>query len=117
MISTPTDIVAGAQAILQACESYVPAGAKMDAAIEAHRLAFEQFLKTRDEADRQLPAFAIRVVILAATKTREQAQRQVDYLTSLPIEAWEGLVDGDPEAVRTETIAGCARTIAMMTHG
>jgi hypothetical protein len=116
MSSTPTDIASGAQAILQACESYVPAGANMDAAIEAHRLAFEQFLRTRDESDRQLPAFAIRVVILAATKTLEQAQRQVDYLTSLPIEAWEGLVSGDAAEVREETLAGCARTIALMTE-
>lgn len=75
---------------------------------EAHRLAFA-------DDDRSLAAYAIRAVIFAATKTREQAQRQVDYLSALPIEAWEGLVGDEPEAVREETLAMCARTIAVMT--
>jgi hypothetical protein len=109
MINVASYSETGSHEILQSClKGFVPANADIDAAIEAHRLAFEQFAKTGDESDRPLAAYAIRAVIIAATRTREQAQQQVDYLTALPIDAWKGVVSGEPADVRESTLAMCA---------
>jgi hypothetical protein len=105
----------GSHEILQAClKGYIPANADVEAAIEAHRLAFEQFIETKDESDRPLAAYAIRAVIYASPKTRAQAQQTVDYLTALPIEAWEGVTSGEPVSIRESTLAMCAWWLTRM---
>lgn len=92
----------------------VPTNASLGAAIVAHRMAFRQMSDTPDELDRRLAAYALRAVIYAAAKTREQGQRQVDYLTDLPIQAWEGILAGDPAKARENTLAMCAWGLTRM---
>jgi len=91
----------------------IPANADIDCAIDAHRMAFEQFSRTRNEDDHRLAAYAIRAVVYAALPTREHAQRQIDYLTALPMEAWHRVISLDAADLRETTLAMCARSIAM----
>lgn len=94
--------------ILQTCRhGTVPANADLGAAIAAHRMAF------RD--DPRLAAYALRAVIYAVTRTREQAQQQVDYLTELPFGAWEGVFTGEAAAVRESTLSMCAWWLTRIT--
>lgn len=58
--------------------------------------------------DHALAALVLRAVIFASTKTREQRQRQIDYLTELPMEAWSRMASLEPEEVRKEVLAMCA---------
>ncbi len=95
--------------ILRMCRAgCVPANVDLGAAIAAHRTAFRQANDSPDETDRQLAAYVLRAVIFASTKTREQRQQQIDYLTKLPIEAWSRMASMEPEAVREEVLAMCA---------
>lgn len=96
--------------ILQTCRAGgTPANAALGAAIAAHRMAF------RD--DRPLAAWVLRTVICASPTTRDQAQQQVDYLTGLPMEAWDGVMTRDPAEVRENTLAMCAWWLTRMADG
>lgn len=59
-------------------------------------------------------AYAIRAVVYATLPTREHAQRQIDYLTTLPIEAWRGVVSLNAADLREATLAECAWRIATL---
>lgn len=88
--------------ILRMCRGgCVPANAILGAAIAAHQMAFRY-------DDPVIAAYALRAVILASTRTREQRQRQIDYLTELPMEAWEGMINCGPAEAREYTLAMCA---------
>ncbi len=87
--------------ILRMCRGgCIPANAILGAAIAAHQMA------RRD--DPVIAAHVLRAVIFASTRTREQRQRQVDYLTELPMEAWEGMINCGPAEAREGTLAMCA---------
>lgn len=104
--------------ILRICwRGGVPANTNIEAAIEAHGLAFRQFLEAMDESKRPIAACALRTVWLSALHTREQAQRQIDYLSGLPMMAWDRVMNltDDPKALRESVLAMCARCIAMRT--
>lgn len=102
--------------ILKSCyRGFFPVNCNVDAAMEAHRLAFEQFDNTRDDSDWPAARLTFRAVWVSAPRTREEAQRLFDYLNGLPMFAWHGVVSGDPEAVRESILADCARQIAWRT--
>lgn len=91
----------GAFEIIGRCSAgAIPANAGISAAIAAHEMAF------RD--DPELAHYVLRVVLLAATKTREQVQRKTDYLSELPIEAWAGWAAAEAATVREMALAECA---------
>lgn len=101
--------------ILRMCRGgCIPANVDLGAAIAAHRTAFRQANDSPDETDRQLAAYVLRAVIFASTKTREQRQQQIDYLTKLPMEAWEGMVNCGPAEAREHTLAMCAWWMTLM---
>src|ERR1700710_2027526 len=70
--------------ILSACERWVPVNAHVGAAIEAHRIAFQEHGRRA--------SYALRAITLARTPTVADQKQILDYLTALPIEAWEGEV-------------------------
>lgn len=82
--------------ILKACEVCVPINASIDAAIEAHRMA----------CGGELADPALRAVLLARVGTREEGQRQFDYLLTLPDNAWR------PPLHKEATMTSIARVIA-----
>lgn len=96
-----------AAAILKACSAFVPVNTVLDAAIEAHRTALACSI-VEDEPSLQLAGFALRAVILARTSTREEHQRQFDYLAGLPERAWEDVGTEHRDA----TLVAIARSIA-----
>lgn len=95
----PRDLTAD-DIINQCCHKWVPVNCRVDTAIEAHRLA------SGDIAE-----YVLRAVILAATRTVEEGQQQLDYLTRLPIKAWPGGDGYTPNDARRETLAGIARSL------
>jgi len=97
----------GAFEIIGRCSAgAIPANADIGAAIAAHRMAF------RD--DPELAHYVLRVVLLAATKTREQVQRKTDYFNELPLDAWTGWATADAASVREMALAECAWLLTRM---
>jgi hypothetical protein len=90
--------------VLERCEWGVPVNVRMDVAIEAHR-----------SAPAALCGFALRTIIVARTPEVADLQCQIDYLASLPREAWDSLkCDQD---VRSLTLEAIRRHIAWMQEG
>lgn len=79
----PTDELSAAD-IVSACERWVPVNAHVGTAIEAHRIAFQEHGRRA--------SYALRAITLARTPTVADQKKILDYLTALPIEAWEGEV-------------------------
>lgn len=103
-------------AILKACyQGFIPVNCNVGAAIEAHQYAFRQFDKTKDDSDWLAARLTLRAVWVSTPQTREEAQRLFNYLNGLPMIAWQNVVSGDPEAVRENILADCARQIAVRT--
>lgn len=74
----------------------IPVNANLPAAIEAHQ---------------QLPdIYTLRTIILAAPKSIEEEQQRLDYLTSLPEDAW--VRDEGWWKYRDATLDGLRRAIA-----
>lgn len=86
--------------ILHACKVYVPVNASIEAAIEAHQSAMGGDLATP----------ALQAVLLARISTREEGQRQFDYLNGLPGDSW-----GEFRGERDTTLAAVARSIMWLT--
>lgn len=94
--------------IVKACGVFVPVNAPLQAAIEAHRIAFAK--PRLRQAERITARHALRAVILATTRTIPEAQSQLDYLKGLPDEAWNGF----PPPTRETILAGVTRTIVTL---
>lgn len=97
-----------ANGIVKACGVFVPVNAPLQAAIEAHRIAFAK--PRLLQAERITARHALRAIILATTRTIPEAQSQLDYLRGLPDEAWNGF----PPPTRETILAGVTRTIATL---
>ena len=91
--------------IVSACERWVPVNAHVGTAIEAHRIAFKEH--------GQKASYALRAVALARTPTVADLKQMLDYLTSLPIEAWEGeVIEGhSAQEWRDDTLRAITRSL------
>jgi hypothetical protein len=74
----------------------IPVNARVGVAIEAHRKAFGE--------DKAIASLAVRAVILARTPDVQDYRDQLEYLTGLPVTAWEDRAD-TPENIRRDTLA------------
>ncbi|MGB3271825.1 MAG: hypothetical protein WBA66_02855 [Xanthobacteraceae bacterium] len=80
----------GVDAILNDCMAgTIPVNTDVEVAIEAHQVAIERWRKNRDDSDQSLAWLTLRAITLASTPTMESVRRQIDYLTALPMDAWE----------------------------
>jgi hypothetical protein len=80
----------------------VPVNARVPVAIAAHRKAFKE--------DKALALSGVRAVILARTPDVQDYRDQFEYLTALPLEAWEDRSD-TPENIRRDTLAMIQRQL------
>ena len=94
--------------IVSACENWVPVNAHVGTAIEAHRIAFQ-------EPGRRA-SYALRAVSLARTPTVADLKQMLDYLSALPIEAWEGeMIEGhSAQEWRDDTLRAITRSLTWM---
>jgi hypothetical protein len=74
----------------------IPVNARVGVAIAAHRKAFKE--------DKAVALLAVRAVILARTPDAQDYRDQLEYLTALPLTAWEDRSD-TPENIRASTLA------------
>jgi hypothetical protein len=74
----------------------VPVNTRVGVAIAAHRKAIAD--------DKALALLAVRAVILARTPDVQDHRDQLEYLTALPLTAWEDRSD-TPENIRRDTLA------------
>jgi len=93
--------------ILAMCRFAIPVNTDIDQAIEAHTTAL-----TMD--DRKLQQFTLRAVVLATLPSSNEARRQIDYLTALPLEAWNPWAGVSRESIREDTLRGLSRNITFM---
>ena len=108
MITTELD----AEDILAACLTHVPVNARVDQAIEAHRIAYAA--AQSDPEARQLAMFVLRAVILACTPDVGDLRAQLDYLSALPETAWPANAGWSARVCREETLAAIARSLQWM---
>jgi hypothetical protein len=96
--------------IVAACRAWVPVNARIDKAIEAHRLVFQ------DGKPSRLSSYALRAVALARTPTIEDNRKMLVYLTGLPLEAWEGeVLEGhSAQEWRDDTLRAITRSLTWM---
>ena len=96
--------------ILDQCDRWVPVNALVGAAIEAHRLAFQ------DRGQPLRASYALRAVTLACTPTPDDCRQMLDYLTALPIEAWQGetIEVYSAQEWRDDTLRNISRSLAWM---
>lgn len=94
--------------IVKACSAFVPVNAPVGAAIEAHKRAFAKPLLRQEE--RTTARHALRAVILSATQTVIELQKQFDYLHGLPNDAWKDF----PPPTRRAILDGITRSITML---
>lgn len=80
---------------LNRCRWGVPVNVRIDVAIAAHTKAALQ-------GNRQLAAYALRMVIVAMTPKAADVQKQAAYLAALPREAWDVL--GSDKDIRDQTL-------------
>jgi hypothetical protein len=100
------------------CEYAVPVNTRVDVAIAAHRLAFEQFYRDGcglNERTRTAAMYALRAVILARTPEPNDYRQMLDYLTGLPIEAWSVQQDHSPASIRGDTLRAISRNLTFAT--
>jgi hypothetical protein len=74
----------------------IPVNTRVGVAIEAHRKAFGE--------DKTIASMAVRAVILARTPDVQDYRDQLEYLTALPLTAWEDRSDTS-ENIRAATLA------------
>ena len=110
MMHPRTELDAGD--ILSACHVYVPVNARVDQAIEAHRIAYAA--AQSDPSAQQLAMFTLRSVILARTPDVSDLRAQLDYLTALPETAWPANAGWSAQGCREETLAAIARSLNWM---
>lgn len=100
--STRSEESTTAEAVLRQCSGgYAPANVDLDVAVAAHKAA------VGSDA-----AMAIRVVLFAKLRTTEHAKRQLEYLESLPLEAWPDTLSYTAEVARDETLVSLRRKLA-----
>ena len=73
----------------------IPVNARVSVAIDAHRQLFN--------GDRTAALLAVRAVVMARTPDVQDYRDQLQYLTDLPLVAWEDRSD-TPENIRAETL-------------
>ena len=98
--------------ILEQCwKGFVPVNTELPAAVEAHRWAFEQWLKTRKTSDRLLANLTLHVVTFVELSAIEDAQATLDYLATLPADAWPEHPEQTAAAFRESTLANFRQII------
>jgi hypothetical protein len=103
--------------IVAQCDKWVPVNALVDAAIEAHRIAFGRYFrdgKAMDRGARDVSMYALRAVILARTPAADDYRKMIDYLSGLPIEAWEAWGEIPAATVRDDHLKALARGLTWM---
>jgi hypothetical protein len=80
----------------------IPVNARVGVAIAAHRKAVNE--------DREVALLALRAIILARTPDVQDYRDQLEYLTALPLKAWEDRSD-TPENIRAATLAMIQRQL------
>ena len=100
--------------IVAACERWVPVNARIDVAIEAHRVSFRNSKVSRELG--RTASYALRAVTLARTPIVDDYKQMLDYLTSLPIEAWKGeVIEGySAQEWRDDTLMAITRSLTWM---
>jgi hypothetical protein len=98
--------------VLKWCaETAVPVGVPVSVAIASHRIAFADFLARDDATVKDISMCALRAVILARTPDVQDYRDELEYLSGLPLSAWEGGCDYPAETVKQETLAGIEHNI------
>jgi hypothetical protein len=105
--------------VLAMCAQHsVPVNAFVGVTIAAHRIAFRDFQGAKgDEPAKKLAMCALRAIILARTPKVRDYRLQLDYLSTLPLVAWEDAVWGPeppPASYPAETMR--QETLAMIEH-
>ena len=98
--------------IVAQCSKWIPVNARIDAAIEAHRIAFGRYFrdgKVLDEQSRAASMYALRAVTFARTPAPDDYKAMLEYLSGLPIEAWEPWEGKSAELVREEHLRAITR--------
>jgi hypothetical protein len=90
--------------ILDWCKNGCPVNCDVDNAIAAHRIAFERYQNNGEQAE-YVAMCALRALMLSAAKFAAEDEAKLDYLSSLPIEAWESDVVHTRFDMRDETLA------------
>ena len=99
--------------ILDMCQTGVPPNTRVETAIAAHRIAFDNYVKLASEESHTLALHTLRAVILIRTPAAADLHAQIDYMSSLPISAWVfPQVDQTPERIRENTLAASTRMLA-----
>jgi hypothetical protein len=91
--------------ILDWCKNSCPVNCNVGNALAAHRIAFEFYQSSDDEQAEYVAMCTLRAVMLAAGNSAAEVEAQLDYLSSLPIEAWESDVVHTRFDMRDETLA------------
>ena len=100
--------------IADQCQRWVPVNTLISEAIKAHRLLFR--VGKLSEAEARTASFALRAVALARMPDVKDCRQMLDYLTGLPIEAWEvETIQGyTAEQWRQDTLRMIARCLTWM---
>jgi hypothetical protein len=102
--------------VLAMCAQHsVPVNAYVGPTIAAHRIAFADFQAKGDEPAKKLAVCALRAIILARTPKVRDYRFQLDYLSALPLEAWEDAAWGS-ETVFCPAETARQETLAMIEH-
>jgi hypothetical protein len=96
--------------VLAMCATAVPVNARVDVAIEAHRIAFARFVVVGEE-EKALAMYTLRAIILARTPTAQDYRDQLDYLSGLPETAWEEQPGYTAPQVRHDTLSAIKRNL------
>jgi hypothetical protein len=91
--------------ILDWCKTGCPVNCSVNSAIAAHRIAFERVQRNDDEQAERVAMCALRAIMLAAAKSAAEDHAKLDYLSSLPIEAWESDLVYTRFDMRDDTLA------------
>jgi hypothetical protein len=92
-----------AAGILAMCASGgFPPNTRVAVAIEAHRQAFNE--------NKAVAVLALRALVCARTPDVQDYRDQLEYLTALPLDAWEDRSD-TPENIRRDTLAMIQRQL------
>jgi len=109
----PVDSVLTTEEILDWCKNGCPVNCNVDNAIAAHRIAFERFHRDADDEQAEYVAMCtIRAVMVASAQSAAEDEAKLEYLSSLPIEAWESDVVHTRYDMRDGTLAMVRNHIA-----
>ncbi len=102
------------QEILAKCRNCIPVNELVINAIAAHRIAFAEYQQYGGNDARKVAMHALRAIITSATPLWEDDYRtQLDYLSELPLSAWEEQNGASPQKCRDDTLTFIARRIAL----